>query len=465
MSSAKIIIIDDNGENGVELALACQHLAPEWDILWFRVIKPEPDPLDEGIAGITYRVIDSLDEVAKALSDESGDASCDLILFYDLQLIGVQENMKTVWDSPLTSTLKSLLGQADRRVLLNIHSADLASLNVAQALDEKMRRVISDVVTGKEKHYIRKVVEKTLAQWQTLYRSEFISAEEFLRVMEGMTHAQIQDYPKFFKERLAGVEGENIEGNVLLQKYPAPKDVLRGYLGMSIHEFEDNFCDESKSLKAGVIEALKSISGIFDLETNVYEFRRLWWSGAWLLALGEFRRLACKDKWREVFTVEDLEGAQRWPRVHAKQTPERRRKTLKLFGEMCRVMFLEKGTKDGCVLEKVTLTASKGEAQKLSFLLSFPCVNNGESQKESLLDRIKSEVDYALDMLEKTKEDIKVNQGHDTSRAIWRFFLSSCICDYKDNVGLQSDGIFGGLTRVNIVSVNGGKKTEVVWRT
>jgi hypothetical protein len=100
--------------------------------------------------------------------------------------------------------------------------------------------------------------------------------------------------------------------------------------------------------------------------------------------------------------------------------------------------------------------------EKFSFLLNFPCVSSEES-KASLLDRILSEADHAINMTYKTKEQLSVKEGHDTSRAIWRVFLSSHVSDLSELVGKVEYGLFGRFTRLNIVSVE-GSKTEVLWR-
>lgn len=486
MGTAKILIIDDDGRNGVKLANACNRLAPGWDLLWFRVIQ-DPDPLDDEdneLGDVTYRVIGKMDEAAEAIREAARDAACDLIVFYDLQLSGVQEATPDAYaaKSQITSTLKSLMDEPERRMLINIHSAELAAHVIAQDLDkQRLRTMIGDVVTGKEREWIQQVVRKTMATWNNLYPSEALSSDEFLDLMEGMSHQQIQNYPEFLKDRMA--QEEQTRGKQITEdekqkiaeaarlKYPNPKDVLRRYLVMGVPEFEENFCDDTKNLKGEVIEALKSISGVFSLEQDANMGRPLTWGGAWLLALGVFRQLLARDTWKKIFNVGDLRGAQqegggaqqKWPSIHAMQRPPRRAETVRLFVKMTRVLFTKRGTTNESILEKVELTVNPQTRRpyKLSFRLSFPCVGD-DDQSESLLGRVVGHVDNALAVAEGRRVEYS-GEGRDTSRAIWRFFLSAAICDSKDVMDKPGYGMAGGFSPMNIMSIDENRKTEVLW--
>src|SRR5687768_9213296 len=257
MDTRKILIIDDNGENGVELSMACRRLATDWDVLWLRVIAKEPDPLDEeALGGAAYRVVGNADDAVAAIRGAAGAASCGLIVFYDLQLLGVQSpETAVVTGSPITIMLRSLMNEQGRRMVMPIHSAHGASSFIADSLDASGQRTFSVVVTGKDRAHVEGVVKQALNKWDELYPREAMSAEEFLIAMEGMTHWQIQDYAGFLKDRLTKEPGSPEEE--LRQKYPAPKEVLRKYLRMGAPEFEENFCDGGKNLTAAVIEALK----------------------------------------------------------------------------------------------------------------------------------------------------------------------------------------------------------------
>jgi hypothetical protein len=320
-----------------------------------------------------------------------------------------------------------------------------------------------DAVTGKSDQEVEKIVAATVDKWNRLYLRQSLGGDQFISAMEMMTHEQIQNYPTFLKTRKAA---EGIEEEELRRKRPDPAYLLRSYFGMDAGEFEQNFCNHTKALKGEVIEALKSISGVYSLETKTNLGRPLSWSGAWLLALGVFRELQPRDKWREIFTVDDLRGAQqdgaqqKWPSIHAMQQPLRRGETVRSFVKMTRVLFTKKGTTDQSVLEKVELRATP--PTKLSFKLSFPCVGGGADQTESLLDRLVGHVDHALAVAEGRAVECS-GEGRDTSRAIWRFFLSASICDSKADVGRPGYGLAGGFSPMNILSIEKNTKTEVLW--
>lgn len=465
MGNQKILIIDDNGLNGVELTTACRREAPDWDVTWLRVQQAEPDTLDEAkLRGGAYRVIRSAEAAVAAIREEAGDASRDLIVFYDILLLGVQGiETKAVLDSPITTVLRGLMQEEGRRMVLTIHSTDAAAHIIANSLDKSGQRARTAIVTEKDREYIRKeVVKETLDRWRQLYREDSMSDEDFLVAMEGMTHGQIQDYAGFLRESLEREPGSDEGG--LRQKYPDPKDVLRKYLLMGAPEFEEYFCDGA-NLRNGVVAALKSISGVYNLDTKVSDGRPLSWGGAWLLALGVFRKLPPRDGWREIFDPAELRDFP-WPTLHAMQLQARRAKTVRLFVAMSRVLFTKRTNPDESVLEKVSLTVNeqKQRGRKLSFLLTFPCVGVGEDQRDSLLGRLVDHLDMALAVAEGRVVEPSSGQSRDTSRAMWKFFLSAAICDSIEAVGDPGYGIAGGFSPMNIMSVEENTKTEVLWQ-
>jgi hypothetical protein len=467
MHQPTIIIIDDNGHNGDLLSRACRQRFPEWRLVWLRVTNMKPDPIAPP-RWLTYKVIGTQDDAVAAIKLEAGD-DCDLIVFYDLQLTGVQDQPESAPTSPITLALKRLMRQS-RRMLVNVHSASMSSALIAAVLDKyamdlEKRRVMSEAVVtrmpGSEEGdlttHVDKVVGNTFTKWESLYPPPQPSAEEFLCAMEGMKHEQIQNYPLFL-EKTEKAEGASRE--VLRTKYPDPSDVLRRYFGMSIAEFKENFCDENGNVKEGISTALKGISGVIDFDTGKSECRRLRWDGAWLLALGQFRNLSPRDRWKNVFDADALDDVKTWPEIHAWQSSERRGKTLRLFVQMCAVLFCKKGTKNESVLERVSLTLDEeGEPHTFSFLLSFPCINRAD-RESSLFGKILAESDHALAV---TGGGIADKESHDTSQAIWRLLLSSGMCDREDEVCLESEGMFAGFSRMNVVSVEEGTKTKIVW--
>jgi hypothetical protein len=132
---------------------------------------------------------------------------------------------------------------------------------------------------------------------------------------------------------------------------------------------------------------------------------------------------------------------------------------------MLRVLFMKRGNANESVLEKVELTVNEQtqRGKKLSFRLSFPCVAVGEDQRESLLGRLVDHLDTALAVAEGRLIEQTSGQSRDTSRAIWKFFLSAAICDSKDAVRDPGYGIAGGFSPMNIMSVEENTETEVLW--
>jgi hypothetical protein len=451
MTKRKIIIVDDNTQNGQFLYEACRIEAPEWEFLWLQVTSLEPpDYLPNDFTENNYKIVGSLEEASEAINEVASAAMSDLIVFYDLQLKELQTDTEAATDSPITEVLKRLMTAEGTRMVVSVHSASLSSAVVGKSIDPTLARVISNhyVTQQTTLSVIRDYVKETVQLWESLYTEKSVSLKEFVDAMQKMYHDQIQNFDGF----IGKIEEEKRGG------FQDPKQLLTQFLGMGKSEFENHFCDGAKHLKPKVIEALKSISGVVDSQTGRNESRPMTWAGGWFLALGQFRALPFGKIWASIFAPEDLEKLDYWPFVHAYQKVEKRTATLELFGEMCSVLFLKKGTQDQCALEKVTL-----DDERFSFLLDFPCVSAGEDQTESLLGRILSEAAHAIDMTYKKEDHPMVKEGHDTSRAIWRVFLSSHVSDLSDLISDMDYGLFGRFTRMNIVSVN-GEKTEVIWR-
>jgi hypothetical protein len=460
MGTSKILIIDDNGHNGYWLGHSCLQLAKDWEVVWFRVTTGNPATPEDLSSAISYRVIDNQTEAADAIKEL---ATNDLIVFYDVQLTGVQEDTDQASRSLISAVLKDFMDDSRRRMLVNVHSADKNSFFVAKTLDSSMQRVRYGDQVSRDSSEVGKVVAETLKHWNSLYLRQSLDPEQFISAMEQMNHQQIQDYREFLKERKA-VEGST-EAE-LRKNYKDPSDVLMSYLGMETIEFEQNFCNASKALKGEVIEALKGISGLYLLDQQVNSGRPLRWGGAWLLALGVFRELQGRDRWKEVFNVNELggerEGGQhKWPSMHAMQLPKRRAETVRLFARMTKVLFTRRGNPNESVLEKVELTAKK-QPNRLSFRLSFPCVGVGDDQTESLLGRVVGHVDDALAVAH-GRPVAGSGEDRDTSRAIWRFFLSASMCDSKVAVEKLGYGMAGGFSPMNIMSIESNTKTEVLW--
>jgi hypothetical protein len=169
-----ILIIEDNVTNGTYLSRACKRLCPDWRITWLRPYHKTVNALPQGLIPneVTYiQNVTSLQQ-AETIIRENVAANTDLLVFYDLQLGLLQRNSAAAQSSPITSALRQLVNSDGRRVLINIHSADLATRAVAERIDESFERVIySHTMTGRDVSEIDNVVKETLRGWDGLFVS------------------------------------------------------------------------------------------------------------------------------------------------------------------------------------------------------------------------------------------------------------------------------------------------------
>lgn len=201
-------------------------------------------------------------------------------------------------------------------------------------------------------------------------------------------------------------------------------------LNMSEAEVETEICE--KVGRAQVYDALKTMG------TNVTS-RPLAASGAWLLALSAYRHIDNGRSWKEIFKIEGpWETDLRTCFLLPKQQLSTLRVSIRLFYEMCLKLFKppddkHKDEKAG-PLRSVTLSKSKG----LRFELGFP--SNQAVRGSSLFENVAECRELLL-----TDQPL---HHHDTSRAIWRYWISGAIADGGDLEGLFGEGVW----RMNIKS-------------
>jgi hypothetical protein len=168
-----ILIIEDNVTNGAYLSRACKRLCPDWRITWLRPYHKTVNVLPHGLIPneVTYiSNVKSLQQ-AETIIRESVEANTDLLVFYDLQLGLLQRNSTAAQSSPITLALRQLVS-GGRRVLINIHSADLATRSVAEQIDGSFQRVMySHRMTGSDLCEIDNMVSETLRGWNGLFVS------------------------------------------------------------------------------------------------------------------------------------------------------------------------------------------------------------------------------------------------------------------------------------------------------
>lgn len=277
---------------------------------------------------------------------------------------------------------------------------------------------------GDTSHLLEQVVQAIKTEW---FKEEYLSFDEFVISLEEMNHVEVDRQGK-------------------------ANDPLRRYLGLDEKQFLDDFgCAESPDVSAGnalrseVIAALKGISGLTGQDGTSYDGRPIGLDGAWLIALGVYRRLFPNKEWHQVFKTSDL-GALKggeFPHLHPLQKDRIiRRETLKAFERMCELLFIDRaeaqsGSNEISSLEKVTLTKSS-----LTFTLKFDA--------QVLQRRISFEA-------RKTRGEKNLDTGHDASESVWQFWASASFSDSPN----AAAGVFGVQPRMNVFQR--GAKTEVTF--
>lgn len=272
------------------------------------------------------------------------------------------------------------------------------------------------------KSKVEDVVEAIKGKW---FKDSWLTLDDFLKHVESLSHQEIQD------EGLAN-------------------DTLRRFFRLRDDEFLEEFgsgeetdVKHQDAVRGEVVDALKTISGLTDKipKDHDYQGRPMALNGAWILALGTYRRLFPKNDWKRVFNTTDLACAKHksniYPNAHPRQkAKEVRRRTLQLFARMCEILFADKKNRKNSTLESVKL-----EQNSLKFFFNFPA--------ERLHERIAWEARRACG------ED-GVEVGRDSSGAIWRFWAATSFTDTPT----EDTGVFGSQPRLNVFKAGEGK-TEV----
>lgn len=168
-------------------------------------------------------------------------------------------------------------------------------------------------------------------------------------------------------------------------------------------------------------------------------------TAAWLLALAAYKHQQPDKDWESVFSVNDLKDDLREFKLIPPQETESLRTSIRAFYTMCFHLFESSWDvqRDRGTLECVTLSREKG----LRFLLNFSSVG----KPGSLYERIRT--------CAKASFQEQALPQHQTSRAIWSFWLASSVADREP---LDEEGIFSPIWRMNIVPA-GERNTEVIF--
>jgi hypothetical protein len=165
-----IIVIDDNKVNCQRLSLAAKALAPSDRVVVIRVIASSFTAgwVAEDVELLTCR---TEDETVEAIGRVATSENDRIIVFYDLQLLGVQEGRR-VSASQITAMLADLLAKRPR-VFVNIHSGEIATGEVARRIDPAGRRVLRNhVISASSQAVVERAVKETLEAAEIAWRSD-----------------------------------------------------------------------------------------------------------------------------------------------------------------------------------------------------------------------------------------------------------------------------------------------------
>jgi hypothetical protein len=202
------------------------------------------------------------------------------------------------------------------------------------------------------------------------------------------------------------------------------QNLLATLLGMSEAEVRDELCARLGADQ--IYDAIKTM-GI-----NVPS-RPLAASGAWLLALAAFRQKDGARPWQEIFRIDgEWETDLRTCFLLPKQQLGTLRVSIRLFYEMCLALFeppagVQQERGPGPV-QSVTLSVEHG----LRFALSFP--SNKGVRGNSLFENVAECRRLAIGG--------KPLHHHNTSAAIWRYWVACSTADGGDREGLFGEDVW-----------------------
>lgn len=435
-----IYLIDDNATKHSFLGEVLDQLNES--------LTDDEEPFVDGFNGKSLEALVDADLLTRAAQDSNGLCLVDLEIKhpidneinqnYETTAKKILENLREAGRIPelqrfneLKSIMTSIAGKDEHfmlssAILVMCESAKTKSLiistNLGGAVIDSLKRegFTHELFPYSEesKSLAANIVRVIKTQW---FNNEWLSFDVFIKKLEVMTHSQI-----------------DVEG--------LANDYLRRFLKLTKKEFLDAFGNplaekltENRAVKSDITEALKNISGVFG-DDGTYTGREAALDGAWLLALGVYRELFPSNDWKTIFKPSELSLQGSENDLHGSLHPPQkdvhlRRRTLKFYVEMCERLFKNRKSEiETSTLEKVELTP-----YSLSFTLDFPA--------KRLQERISYEARSSL--------GDKFETGHNSSEAIWRFWMSSSFSDSPNEL----TGVFGVHPRINVYER--GNKTEI----
>jgi hypothetical protein len=466
LAGMRLVIIDDNqGNVGVVASALSDSVFRETPLIWLRV-QSKPFSRANVPNGVQLLDCQSLECAAERLRELCAD-NAGILVLYDLQLLDLQGPGESA-GSVLTAALAALV-KAGATILVAIHSSSEAGPPVAQRIDPLVERAYSAPRFLTDSYEVGELNALTILadaakRWKELYGG-----------------GGCGDLPGSRAAFDVLFEDLDARTHSALELEPEPLESLSNFLRFSKGQLEETF-GPGMGMES-IREALKNIGGVRNLN-GTPQCRAACWGAAWLLALGQFRNLFPEEPWNSLFKpAEFCQSAPHLRKFAPKQTQGRRRRTLVAYYEMCGLLFLRSHTTTEFVLRDVTLrlppTAGRAE---FSFELDFPLwriERNAEGDslaRKSLYGRLLDETDWVLSDAAPVKtnrverddditqaSEISSMEHHETSYAIWRYFLASSVSDSLETAARNDSWPWPSGFSVRQVISNGVPRTKVGW--
>jgi hypothetical protein len=190
------------------------------------------------------------------------------------------------------------------------------------------------------------------------------------------------------------------------------EDAFQFLLGLPADVFRTKIVDRLTNVPIVLCEPLKTMGVRISPQDN--ESRQLTAVGAWLLALGAFRKVEPgRDDWDQVFDVTHLNDQELQNYALLPKLPlETARKALRKFFTLCEQLFenahpetaRERPPSRGPLLQVTARRGTESKEGGLFFLLDFPYSQRLPGREQSLMERIE-EYFRAVDQGEQPKDN------------------------------------------------------------
>jgi hypothetical protein len=159
MKPSRILLIDDNKANVQRASAAFKQLLPTVEIAWLRVIGSSFGPIT--IPGVESAVAASDDEAAAWLQERTDLFRDNILIFWDIQLLGVVETIQASLMSKTWSVVASHLRPSG--VMVAVHSGDFNAATFAYKVAHPAVVFVDTLTTARDP---LKWAESVLHAWR-----------------------------------------------------------------------------------------------------------------------------------------------------------------------------------------------------------------------------------------------------------------------------------------------------------